>query len=52
MGLGFVFSAFNDYLQFGVGRNMDVDTMYWFFGINLPIAELSLSKLGIGGESE
>ena len=52
VGLGLVLSGFNDFVQLGVGRNMDIDANYFFFGINLPIGEISLPKIGAGGSSE
>lgn len=52
VGLGLVLSGFNDFVQVGIGRNMDIDANYWFFGINLPIGEVSLPKLGAGGSSQ
>lgn len=52
VGLGLVFSAFNDFVQVGIGRNMDIDANYWFFGINLPIGEISLPKLGSAGGAQ
>lgn len=48
LGLGVVLSAFKDYLQLGVGRNMDSDTWYWFFGLHLPFASISLPAGGGG----
>ncbi len=52
VGLGLVLSGFNDFVQVGVGRNMDIDANYFFFGINLPIGEISLPKIGVVGNSE
>lgn len=52
VGLGLVLSGFNDFVQVGIGRNMDIDANYFFFGINLPIGEVSLPKLGAGGSSQ
>lgn len=52
VGLGLVLSGLNDFVQVGVGRNMDIDANYFFFGINLPIGEISLPKIGVVGSSE
>lgn len=41
LGLGLVFSTFKDYLQLGFGRNMESDSWYWFFGLNIPFASIS-----------
>lgn len=48
LGLGVVLSAFKDYVQLGVGRNMESDTWYWFFGLNLPFTSISLPAGGGG----
>jgi hypothetical protein len=42
LGLGVVISVFKDYLQFGVGRNMQCDRWYWFFGIQLPWGSITV----------
>jgi hypothetical protein len=42
LGLGAVISIFKDFLQVGVGRNMQHDVWYWFFGIQLPWGNLAL----------
>lgn len=52
LGLGLVLSTFNDYLQVGVGRNMDSDGWYWFFGLNLPFGDIALPTAATGGRSE
>jgi hypothetical protein len=52
VGLGLVLSGFNDFVQVGVGRNLDIDANYFFFGINLPIGEISLPKLGAAGGAQ
>jgi hypothetical protein len=49
LGLGFVLSTFNDYLQVGIGRNMDSDGWYWFFGLNLPFGDIALPTAVTGG---
>ncbi|HKC69863.1 MAG TPA: hypothetical protein VKG26_16625, partial [Bacteroidia bacterium] len=43
IGIGFVVSAFKDYLQVGYGRNVSVDQSYWFFGIRLPFTGFNLN---------
>lgn len=52
LGLGLVLSTFNDYLQVGIGRNMDSDGWYWFFGLNLPFGDIALPTAVTGGTSE
>jgi len=52
VGLGLVLSGFNDFFQAGFGRNMDLDSNYFFFGINLPIGEISLPKIDAVRSSE
>lgn len=42
LGLGVVISAFKDYLQIGVGRNMQFDRWYWFFGVQLPWGSITV----------
>lgn len=42
LGLGAVISIFKDFIQAGVGRNMQHDVWYWFFGIQLPWGNLAL----------
>ena len=42
IGLGLVGSTARDYLQAGFGYDMGLDVWYWFFGIRLPMAALSL----------
>jgi hypothetical protein len=44
LGLGVVMSALNDFLHVGVGRNMQFDEWYWFFGLKLPLLNLSFPK--------
>jgi hypothetical protein len=46
LGLGFVLSTLKDYLQIGIGRNMESDSWYWFFGLNIPFASISLPAGG------
>lgn len=49
VGLGLVLSGFNDFVQVGIGRNMNIDANYFFFGINIPIGDLSLPKNVMAG---
>jgi hypothetical protein len=46
LGLGLVLSTLKDYLQVGIGRNMESDSWYWFFGLNIPFASISLPAGG------
>jgi hypothetical protein len=43
IGIAFVMSTFRDYLQVGLGRNMNQDKNYWFLGIKLPFMGLDLT---------
>ncbi|NIM12151.1 MAG: hypothetical protein GTO45_08570 [Candidatus Aminicenantes bacterium] len=52
LGLGVVISAFKDYLQFGVGRNMQFDRWYWFFGIQLPWGSITVPTTSGGATPE
>lgn len=51
LGLGLVLSGFKDYVQLGFGRNMEIDSWYWFFGLNLPFGEIALPTATTGGAS-
>lgn len=44
IGLGVVATAVKDYFQIGAGRNMGVDTWYWFFGLKLPVGAITLTN--------
>ncbi len=53
LGLGLVLSAFNDWVQAGVGMNMELDRVwYWFFGLNIPFAEIPLPTVITGMTSK
>jgi len=44
IGLGVIATTALDYLQIGVGRNMGIETWYWFFGLKLPIGSVTLTS--------
>jgi hypothetical protein len=47
LGLGVVLSAFKDFFHIGVGRNMQFDQWYWFFGLKLPWGNLSIPTTSV-----
>ncbi len=43
IGLGVTMTTALDYLQIGFGRNLGVETWYWFFGLRLPIGTVTIT---------
>lgn len=43
IGLGVTMTTALDYIQIGIGRNLGVETWYWFFGLRLPIGTVTLT---------